>query len=616
MLQLVLILFNMEITLKCSKCKSTIPVLSLNDHHNHHSALQVLKFKNVSRGPVTTEILLKRRRLIIKKLVSRFKEKPNDPDLLRRIDKVNESFDIVRSDLLRGKSVCHCLTPLMIRSTTKEGGLRADDEELINDIKSNAVTALSTSGLPNCVTAIGACEAMNIEAKSVMEDRTMVFCGYSQKGSDDPTGKSSCFIGLYDGYCGSAAVSHSHQHFHEILREELNDRPQNHTTVDLSDPEQPSDNVRILERLNSGTGTEYTEDETQKLNRRNMKQHEDTLRAFQRAYRRMDAYLAYGIDEKSWVRWSGCSAVTCVICDEPKSHTEDGSGDAKPRGGDQESSIQGSYFGRAYFANAGDVEAYLCHKNKPFALTKRHTPHDEQECQRVEAAGGKILRSGRSLTVNSVLATSRGLGNHGDPVLRKCVINEPYTATARISEGSQFIVMATSSVWNALGVEEIFHLIKNTSLDSIGSRFPLPMTMLYKHKRQDSRDAESGEEDTGGEESVLQDPKMLASIVETDEEMCDEIEEVVIVSGHDDDDQSSMTSAGVRENSPVGSEAGDTQGTSVDTIDQAHQKERKVMLTKGKLAQAMSERIVRSALTAGATENLSAIVVLLKGFDA
>jgi len=66
--------------------------------------------------------------------------------------------------------------------------------------------------------------------------------------------------------------------------------------------------------------------------------------------------------------------------------------------------------GRIFCSNAGDVEAYIWQDDRPYPLTRKHTAHDDAERRRVEAQGGRVVVTGRSLSVNSVSATTRGLG--------------------------------------------------------------------------------------------------------------------------------------------------------------------------------------------------------------
>ena len=52
----------------------------------------------------------------------------------------------------------------------------------------------------------------------------------------------------------------------------------------------------------------------------------------------------------------------------------------------------------------------MCHKNKPFALTQRHTTTNVKECRRVEKMGGTIAQNKNNIYVNGVVTITRSLG--------------------------------------------------------------------------------------------------------------------------------------------------------------------------------------------------------------
>ena len=77
----------------------------------------------------------------------------------------------------------------------------------------------------------------------------------------------------------------------------------------------------------------------------------------------------------------------------------------------------------------------------------------------VPSPGGNISESERELRLNGVLATTRGLGNHGDPGLKKCVITEPYTTSVKIDQYAQFLILATNGVWDVFSEDEAAALL-------------------------------------------------------------------------------------------------------------------------------------------------------------
>ena len=80
-----------------------------------------------------------------------------------------------------------------------------------------------------------------------------------------------------------------------------------------------------------------------------------------------------------------------------------------------------------YTANCGDARAVLCHGGVAVRLSKDHKATDAQERQRIEAAGGFVVRK----RVMGVLAVARAFG---DFVLKKFVTAEPYTSTTKLDQ--------------------------------------------------------------------------------------------------------------------------------------------------------------------------------------
>jgi hypothetical protein len=75
------------------------------------------------------------------------------------------------------------------------------------------------------------------------------------------------------------------------------------------------------------------------------------------------------------------------------------------------------------------------------------------------SAGGDISESKKEKRVNGVLGTTRGLGNHGDVKLKKCVLVEPYTTSVPIDQYAQFLIIASHGVWEVFTPQEASSLL-------------------------------------------------------------------------------------------------------------------------------------------------------------
>ena len=67
--------------------------------------------------------------------------------------------------------------------------------------------------------------------------------------------------------------------------------------------------------------------------------------------------------------------------------------------------------------------------------------------------------SEKEMRVNGVVATTRGLGNHGDVVLKKSVIVEPHTMSVAVDQYCQFLLLASHGVWEVFSETEATNLL-------------------------------------------------------------------------------------------------------------------------------------------------------------
>ena len=240
----------------------------------------------------------------------------------------------------------------------------------------------------NCALAFGVCQHANARWKTTMEDRYAFkdfFCNDPQSG----------FFAIYDGYSGSMAADKCARYLGEILE-------------------------RKVERIYNTS----------------MK-HEDVnaeiVTAFSDAFEEMDRILLYGVEEQSRNRWSGCSALTCLL-----------------RGNN------------LYVANAGNVRAVLCRGDGSIErLSNNHSPTDRKERRRVRKTKGDVCKSEKTALVNGVLKSTRGLGNHGDPNLKTSVITTPVVNCLTLEESDQFLILASNGVWEVLSEEEVILLLED-----------------------------------------------------------------------------------------------------------------------------------------------------------
>ena len=142
---------------------------------------------------------------------------------------------------------------------------------------------------------------------------------------------------------------------------------------------------------------------------------------------------------------SGCTAAVCVLRWELPDLEEDfQEGDIDLR----------EHKRKLYTANVGDSRIVLYRGGRSIRLTYDHKASDPLEMQRVEEAGGLIMKS----RVNGMLAVTRSLG---DKFFDSLVVGNPFTTSVEITDADQFLIIACDGLWDVIDDQEACELIKN-----------------------------------------------------------------------------------------------------------------------------------------------------------
>lgn len=236
----------------------------------------------------------------------------------------------------------------------------------------------------SCATAAGVCEEANKRWKN-MEDVHV----YRDNFLDN---LESAFFAIYDGYSGRNTALECSQHLHVFLKEEF-------------------DSIITHQQF-----------------RPTKKQ---VVAAFRSSFYKTERLLLTSVEVRSQSRWSGCSAVTCIL-------THD----------------------TCFVANAGNVGAILLRDNDIVkVLTHKHDLYNKKERDRVKKSSGVIVKTEKSALINGALGVTRGIGSIGDMALKKCVINEPYVKSVSLDPSDQLLIVASGGFWKMFSYEETIHLV-------------------------------------------------------------------------------------------------------------------------------------------------------------
>ncbi|KAL0337255.1 UNVERIFIED_CONTAM: protein phosphatase 2C 7 [Sesamum calycinum] len=101
-------------------------------------------------------------------------------------------------------------------------------------------------------------------------------------------------------------------------------------------------------------------------------------------------------------------------------------------------------------ANCGDSRAVLYRGKVPMPLSVDHKPNREDECARIEAAGGKVI-NWDGYRVSGVLAVSRSIG---DRYLRPYVVADPEIMFVPRTKEDECLILASDGLWDVMTNEE------------------------------------------------------------------------------------------------------------------------------------------------------------------
>lgn len=117
-------------------------------------------------------------------------------------------------------------------------------------------------------------------------------------------------------------------------------------------------------------------------------------------------------------------------------------------------------------AHVGDSRAVLSNQNGAITrLFEDHKPGRRDEMERIESAGGLVVKVSGTFRVNGVLAVSRAIG---DAELKKYVISKPDVWSFSLSGEEEFLIMASDGLWDHVTDAESVQLVRDTILFESG----------------------------------------------------------------------------------------------------------------------------------------------------
>ncbi|XP_034377303.1 protein phosphatase 2C-like domain-containing protein 1 [Arvicanthis niloticus] len=420
------------VTFPCSVCYQELDTTQNFLHKKHHNALSILGFQWMGKRKPKPRVISFHRECIISNLLgsSTYSEKV--------LQSINYSFELLWKNQV----------PSYFKLCDKVG----------------QTSTYTPSSCHLMIKGIAICSNSNSTWEAEPNCKFTVVNDFGEKAN-------VCFFGLFDSHYGYAAADLASKEFQVLLLHQLS----------MQDPsyQMTAEQQQLINSFHTVFREEYrareeTFSSTYKTFRTSRREYEDIHKAFAKAFWRMDRLLRLGRNEVSRVRWSGCSALTCILEGGIKNPQANKDWEKNYQQGSNSFSFPKTpqiISGVLHIANAGNVQAVLCRNGKGFCLTKEHTTRNTKERRRVLHSEAMISSDDPYGLLDGHIKTTRGLGFHGNLRLRKSIIPVPQTISVPIDDLCQFLILATNGLWQVLDKKEVtalvitlFHAYKKTHI--------------------------------------------------------------------------------------------------------------------------------------------------------
>ncbi|KAG8516271.1 Protein phosphatase 2C-like domain-containing protein 1, partial [Galemys pyrenaicus] len=406
-----------EITFPCSICQHEINLSQIFFHKKLHEAMATLGFDWLGEKKPARRAVAAQRQVTINNLLTSRKY----PE--KTLGKVNHAFELLWKKHL----------PAYYK--------------IIDNIHRRYMYSKKLYHI--LIKSIAVCNDRNSTWRAEMNDKFTIIRNFGNK-------PNVCFFGLFAGHNGASAADLTSRELPLLFLHQL-------STCDPS-YQMTTEEQNVISSFCTVFREDYTAIEDLFSTKKRVKatecEFEDVHKAFAKAFWRMDRLLSLGRKEVSQVQWSGCSAVICMLESKSKSssdkknwrRTQDPDGLAQTISSQKTSQL---ISGVLHIANTGDVEALLCRNGKGFYLTKEHTTRNINERRRVLQKGAIISSNEPHGLLEGKTNITRGLGFHGNLKLKKFIIPAPQTISVPINNLCQFLILATSGLWEVLDMKEV-----------------------------------------------------------------------------------------------------------------------------------------------------------------
>lgn len=263
----------------------------------------------------------------------------------------------------------------------------------------------------------------------------------------------------------------------------------------------------------------------------------------------------------------------------------------------------------------GNVQAVLCRNGKGFCLTKEHTLRNKKEKRRVLQNGARISSNEPSGLLEGQTKTTRGLGFHGNPKLKKFIIPVPQTMSVPIDDLCQFLILATNGLWEVLDKKEVtalaitmFQMYKEIHYFKIQKKSSLKKLQLFPISETNATKSES-------HTHTLFQRQSEGRMSNTN--LKENLSDVKYPKNFTRGPKNTQTFLPEMTKCDTSSEKTNDRPTHVDGVPKGSSEKQRIYTRNfyEAAAEYISHGLVRAALVAGSRDNITVMVILLNGSE-
>ncbi|KAJ6666523.1 hypothetical protein lerEdw1_020246 [Lerista edwardsae] len=308
-------------------------------------------------------------------------------------------------------------------------------------------------------------------------------------------------------------------------------------------------------------------------------------------------------------------------------------------------------FGVMHISNMGNVHAIVCKNGKSYWLTTEHTTSSNEERIRVLEKGGYISSNEPKGLIEGLVRTTRALGHHGNPTLKKTVIPVPHTMSVSIDSSCQFLILASNGLWEVLDKSEVVTLtfimfsaylkkyqqvqqekerriskvskltVDDVEEDIISLYFDPEIFSADTENNQNQNNANleppanSTEEADRERTGSTSESSKVEQLEGTVDEAKESNEDLPTLSTTEESTEESTESGSPEESKEKSKSIEEEPELSSDSFSEISEDEANPRTFYNHAAKYISKHLVNAALKAGSRDNITVLVVLLNGCD-